>query len=557
MNCIHQAIKWLNKSAYGLGALIIFMTIISAVPSLAQITPNVLYGFQGGQADVDQPQGPVAQGRDGNIYGIGTNGTSNFRGGVFKITPTGDETLLASFPSNFAAGGCLGLVLGLDGNFYGTCVNGGANNAGLFYRVTPAGVVTDLYDFPNLGSIVQGVAVLGENGDFYGVFGNNIYSITTAGVYKTLYTLTAASGNLWPSVLNAGGDGNFYGTVADADGFGNQGGIFGISSTGLFKLIYGFDSSSAVGSSPSIGVTMGRHGDLFGTTEEGGTNSNGTIYTVTTTGQKATALHNINAETEGANGTGGAGQDSLNLILEGADGNLYGANASGGLGNEGGIYQLTAKDAFSGFLFGSLNPPTAGTNPFGPLMQHTNGFVYGTTISNGPQGADGTFFYLDIGAAPFISLVTPVYSGAEGTVVEILGQGFTSKSVVKFGGVAATAMEQTGGTFIEAKIPTGALTGDITVTTGSTTLSTLSVYKIKPTLKSFTPSSGPVGTPVTIDGTGLTQASKVTFNGTTASFTVDSDSEITATVPAEATSGKIEITTKGGSAISSTRFTVN
>jgi large repetitive protein len=62
---------------------------------------------------------------------------------------------------------------------------------------------------------------------------------------------------------------------------------------------------------------------------------------------------------------------------------------------------------------------------------------------------------------------------------------------------------------------------------------------------------------MTFNGTGLTQTTKVTLDNISASFTVVSDSEITATVPAGAATGKTVVTTKGGSVISSTNFTVN
>jgi uncharacterized repeat protein (TIGR03803 family) len=302
---------------------------------------------------------------------------------------------------------------------------------------------------------------------------------------------------------------------------------------------------------------MGSNGRLYGTTGAGGTNSDGVIYEMTTAGKDVLVLHNINNSTEGANGTGGNGADSENLLLQATDGNFYGANLGGGIGNEGGLYQLTSTDAFSGFLFGSLNPPTDGTQPSGPLLQHTNGTIFGTANSNGPSEDDGTFFSLNIGASPFIKLVTPVYSGKEETQVGILGQGFGGSSVVKFGGTAATATERTGTTFILATVPSGALTGKVTVTTGSTTLSTSATYKITPTLKTFAPSSGPVGTSVTITGTGLEQTTKVTIDKIAATFTVDSDSQVTAAVPAGASTGKIAVTTKGGSATSSVSFTVN
>ena len=88
-------------------------------------------------------------------------------------------------------------------------------------------------------------------------------------------------------------------------------------------------------------------------------------------------------------------------------------------------------------------------------------------------------------------------------------------------------------------------------------LSTTASYKITPTYKSFTPPSGPVGTLVTFNGTGLTQTTKVTLDKISASFTVVSDSEVTFTVPTGAATGKIVVTTKGGSVTSSTNFVVN
>ncbi len=78
-----------------------------------------------------------------------------------------------------------------------------------------------------------------------------------------------------------------------------------------------------------------------------------------------------------------------------------------------------------------------------------------------------------------------------------------------------------------------------------------------PVIRSFTPISGPVGTTVTINGSGLTGASSVKFNGKAAAFSVASAAKITATVPSGATSGSISIIAPGGLVTSSAKFTVS
>jgi uncharacterized repeat protein (TIGR03803 family) len=556
MNSLQNKSKIISRATTFALAMIAIIGCVaaSAIPSQAQIpSPTLFYQFQSGTTDVWTPYGPMAQGRDGNLYGTGQARAANGAGGVFKITPAGVETLVASFPSTWVACG-YGLALAMDGNFYGTCVLSGANNAGFIYRVTPAGVMTDIYDFINVTTDAccpLGGLVLGANGDLYGTTGEYggsyspqvAFSVTTEGVYKTLYTF--ADGNSLPSLLTAGGDGNFYGTEADADGFGNVGGVFHITSGGSFKLLYGFVNSTNV-YYPSSGVVRNTNGKLYGTTSfPSGTDGSGTLYDVTT-GGKVTDLYDFPSSLNF--------DESANNMIQASDGNIYGVSYNGGTGASGGLYELTSKNVFSSYSFATES--NMGGGPRAPLMQATNGIIYGSN-SGGNAVTGGALFELNIGASPFIALVTPVYSGKVASTVGILGQGFTSASVVKFGGTKATTKTLTGSTYILATVPTGALTGDISVTTGSTVLSTTASYKITPTYKSFTPSSGPVGTVVTFNGTGLTQTTKVTVDKISATYTVVSDSEITLTVPTGAATGKIAVTTKGGSATSSTDFTVN
>lgn len=94
------------------------------------------------------------------------------------------------------------------------------------------------------------------------------------------------------------------------------------------------------------------------------------------------------------------------------------------------------------------------------------------------------------------------------------------------------------------------------MTTPGGTLTSKQTFKVVPVITSFSPPSGPVGTPVTITGSGFTGASKVSFGGKNATvFTVNSGTRITATVPSGAVTGKIKVTTADGTATSTGTFT--
>jgi hypothetical protein len=156
--------------------------------------------------------------------------------------------------------------------------------------------------------------------------------------------------------------------------------------------------------------------------------------------------------------------------------------------------------------------------------------------------------------APTISSFTPSL-GWPGSSVTISGSAFTGATSVTFNSHAA-AFTVVSDTTITATVPSGALTGPITVTTpdGSSTSSTS--FGVMPALSSFSPTSGKAGTIVTISGSAFTGATSVTFNGVAAPFSVTSYSQITATLPAGATTGPIAVTTVGGTGVSQASFSV-
>jgi uncharacterized repeat protein (TIGR03803 family) len=542
---------------------VVVMFAGAAVPAQAQ-TPTVLHTFPLALTDACKPEGNIVQGRDGNMYGDGAVCGANGGGAVYKISPAGAESVFYSFPQQWTNCGGAGLTLGSDGNFYGTCIAGNpATGLGSIFRLTPAGVFTDLHDFTGVNgdSLPVYPPIQASDGNFYGVSGNevqicgNVYRMTPAGVYTNLHTFSGS--DCHPSNLVQASDGNLYGTLADCAVVSTDGCVYRISTAGVFKEIHDF--ALTTGEVPCTGLIQGKDGKLYGATNSGAANGWGNIYKLTTAGV-ATDLHDFNNATDAAcvNNAG----PPVNM-LQVADGTFYGVNPAYGLYG-GSIYKLTSANVFSAWMFPSTD--VDGNSPSSTLIQNTNGLVYGTTPAGGfippncPQGCQGTFFSVATGDKPFVSLEPTEKTGNVGASVGMFGQGFTSASVVKFGGVAATSVTRSGTTYLTAVVPAGAHTGAVTVTTGTTTLTSPQTYKVKPKITSFTPPSGPPATLVTIDGTGLIQATAVKFGTVKATtFTVVSDSQVTALVPSGLAAGAvtISITTPGGTANSPTKFTVN
>lgn len=344
-----------------------------------------------------------------------------------------------------------------------------------------------------------------------------------------------------------GSDGNLYGGTRFG-GTNNDGVLFRITTGGTYTVLHNFAGPD--GNDLENGLTLASDGNLYGVTHFGGADNNGVFFKLTNSGAY-TVLYDFPTTYPPVNSS----------LMQATDGNFYGLIEQGNGSQPGWIFSMSTTGTFTiVHEFCQETGCTDGITPSTPVMQHTNGNLYGFTGHWGNtsvcQGAGcGVLYSLNIGAAPFASLEAT--SGKEGARIGIFGQGFNARSVVKFGGTQATAVTPGSTGFLSATVPAGALTGAVTVTTGSTTLTSSRTFDVTPTMLSFSPSSGSVGTVVTISGTGLLQTSKVAFNGKSATFTVVSDSEINATVPTGATSGRIRVMTHGGSVTSSTEFTVN
>lgn len=159
--------------------------------------------------------------------------------------------------------------------------------------------------------------------------------------------------------------------------------------------------------------------------------------------------------------------------------------------------------------------------------------------------------------APVVGGFLPI-SGPVGTSVVIAGTDFTGAMDVAFNGTSALFTEDSA-IQITATVPSGATTGTVSVTTPSgtgTSLASFTVTEPPPVVLGVLPLMGPVDTPVVITGTSFTGATGVDFNGTDASFTVDSPIQISTVVPPGASSGLVTVTTPSGTGSSAAPFTV-
>jgi uncharacterized repeat protein (TIGR03803 family) len=451
------------------------------------------------------------------------------------------------------------LMQGFDGKLYGGTAEGGTNTCTLFgeptscgviFSVTTSGKLAVLHDFDGAdGASPDGTLVQDASGNLYGVtelggantacaaFGasgcGTVFKITLRGDFTSLYSFCSlancADGATPTGGLVLGADGNLYGTTSssganyqDCSGYG-CGTIFKITTTGTLTTLHSFDGTDGMG--PGGPLVQLSNGYLYGAAAGGGKNGYGTIFRITTAG-KLTTLHNFE-NTEGS---------EANPLTLGTDGNFYSTATDGGTTNNstcgsygcGTVFKVTLSGQLTVlYNFCSLPACADGFGPVWSLMQASDGNLYGNTGEfNGTTFVgDGTIFKVTTGGA-FTNLYT--FNGSDGEFPE------------------GAIMQATNG-ILYGTTPLGGADGYGTI------------FSLSEGLASFVetePTSGKVGKAVKILGTDLTGSTSVTFDGTAATFTVVSRSEIITTVPTGATTGAVEVTTPSGILSSNVVFRV-
>jgi uncharacterized repeat protein (TIGR03803 family) len=451
--------------------------------------------------------------------------------------PAQTFTTLGSFDSADGGNPSAALVQATDGNFYGTTQTGGVNGVGTVFGITPSGTLTTLHSFCTQSDCADGnypyaALVQATDGNLYGTTAlETVFKITLTGTLTTLYRFCSqtgcADGTYPTAAVTQATNGNFYGTASlggARDCPNGCGTIFEFTPNGTLMTLGRFDFSD--GDNPYAGLVQASNGDFYGTTTAGGVRNDGTVFKVTADGT-LTTLHSFDG-TDGANPAG--------VLVQASDGNLYGTTQTlGGNGNGGTIFRITPSGKLTTiYNFCAQTGCADGSDPIAGLIQATDGNFYGTTDYGGTSGA----CVLGCGT---VYKITP-----SGTLTTL--HSFDSTDGAH---PYAALVQYTSGKFYGTTYGAGA---SLACTGGCGTVFSLSVG-LGPFVETQT-TSGKVGAAIKILGTNLTDATSVTFNGTPATFTVLSSSEITTTVPTGATTGTVEVVTPSGALSSNLKFRV-
>ncbi len=396
---------------------------LATLPRQASATPiDIIHTFVKVQQGA-RPRAPLTSDTAGNLYGTTYTGAADGNGTVFELSPPANgstkwvQTVLHRFSKNVKDGvfPWSGVVLDSSGNLYGTTSEGGFNDAGVVYElVRPADanstwhyVVLFRFNGGTHGGTPDGTLVFGPDGALYGTAGYDgtggagmVFRLASNGgtgpwTQTILYPFDNQADGGYPfCTLIFDISGNIYGTTLNGGNTGN-GVVFELSPPGTgpdwtLSVLHSFDSQTD-GMEPRTGVTMDAAGNLYGTTESGGTVGYGAAFEVSPPAQKGgawteTLLHSFAFSPDG--GTPGYS----NLVFD-KHGNLYGTTETGGTLKNGVLFKLSQGDGtWTEKVLHTFSGSPDGSEPESGLLPLADGSFIGTTLEGGTVNNYGTIY---------------------------------------------------------------------------------------------------------------------------------------------------------------------
>jgi len=335
---------------------------------------KALYSFQDNGIDGFFPFAALVFDGLGNLYGTTQDGGSYGHGTVFELRPKKEggwtESVIHSFNSDGTDGTNpqAGLIFDAAGNLYGAAANGGSGTCsgitgpgcGMIFELMPntggEWIEKVLYEFKNDGND-----------------GSNPYGTLIFDAAGNVYGTTAYGGANSNCI-----SGSTCGTVFELEP----------SATGVWKekVLHNFNNNLKDGTEPTGGLIFDSAGNLYGTTSFGGSKEVGTVFELElTAGRWSPKILHSFSDNDGAVPSG-------SLIFDGA-GNLYGTTDDGGTGGLGTVFQLVPESNgdWSERVLHSFAGAPDGSRCFGGLIFDNAGNLYGTTDEGGTNNEGAVF----------------------------------------------------------------------------------------------------------------------------------------------------------------------
>lgn len=419
-----------------------------------QIAFSVLYKFEAAAPNSftsplgSQPDSRPVLGSGNAVYGMTSTGGTNGTGVIYRFgLQSHHYSLLHTFGALDSSGDNrdgafpgVALTRGPGDVFYGMATSGGQNGNGTIFRITKSGEFTVLHTFSALdanGNNGDGAAplrtiVIGQNGNLYGTtrlggqntcgelpFPNGCgvaWMIDLLGHFHVLHQFTPTEGHA-ASLLQSE-DGLFYGcAVWPATSLPNgqslpSGILYRMGASGEhFEVLYTFSQTNSDGQNPDGAecyepLIETKAGVFYGTTTFGGANGNGVVFRFSLSNPDAIeVLHDFSAT---SNGTNSDGANPFARLTVGDDGTMYSTASSGGEHGSGVVYRIRPDGEFRVLHTFKATNATTGANPdgavpdYGVIRKSDNSLIGAAAVggngsSAGIGNSGGTLYEIEVG----------------------------------------------------------------------------------------------------------------------------------------------------------------